>query len=509
MEVGMNKIVKKEVESSCEYILPDYMGDIKKILYSRAKGMPGGKYVSGADAEHSGVVEYEVLYADAENRLTAVTASSDYAATFSCADGELRDSFHKCKVAGASVRTTGPRKLSFKSVVEVSSAMITEGDGEENLCEGIDAEQLEKSTTRIKSEVYEHIATAEREIAEEIGRINGVGRDDVEIVLTDCDVRISDIRASERGIAVKGEVIVEMIRRVEDTPPYSTKKSYPFEHTVERGELPADIKLTANGIASSVTVGVYEEGEDSVISVNAIVEINVYGAYNAEKTVVTDAYLIDHETENTYSDLDYTTLADVINTEFYLDERVKLSAIGLSSVRDILIAGADVVKLECVPERHSIKIGGEIQISGVACEINGDNAIVYTPYKHVLPFAYNVNNSSHISANDSVECELCAHLTDATIDADEICFKITVCATVKSSFNGKIRCLSSLTACDEEFLHPSASRITVYYPLPDQTLFDIAKKHHTTCEKLCIDNSISIDTAVGSDIQLPRKLIIK
>ena len=509
MEVDMNKTVKKEVESSCEYILPDYMGDIKKILYSRARCMPGGKYVSGADAEHSGVVEYEVLYADADNRLTAVTSSSDYSVAVSCADGDLRDSFQRGRVLGASVRTTGPRKLSFKSIVEVGAVLMPENDSVENLCEGVDGAEIQKSTAQIRSEVQEHIATVEREIAEEVGRVSGVARDDIEIVLTDSEVRISDIRAGEKGITVKGELIVEMIRRVEDAPPYSTKKAYPFEHTVDKTELADDIRLTASGLPSSVTVGVMEEGEESVITVNAIVEISIYGFYNREQTVVTDAYSTDFKTEGHYSDLEYTTLTDLINTEFYLDERVANSSLGLSSVRDIIITRADAVCSECVPERHSVKISGEIVVSGVACEINDTNALFYTPFKHAFPFVYNVNSNCQISADNRIECDINAHLADAFVDAEELYFKVTVSASLRASSKGKIKYLSECCMLEDEVIRPSRSRITVYYPTASQTLFDIAKMHHTTCEKLCIDNSISIEAASGITSQLPKKLIIR
>ncbi len=508
MEVGMNKIIRKEVESAGDYVLPDYMGDIKKILYSRARSMPVGKYVSGSDAEHSGVVEYEVLYADSDNRLTAVTASSDYSVSASLLGYEVADSFCKSGVSSFAARTTGPRKLTFRSIVSSEVLMSCDEDMVETLSVGEGEVSLEKKTVGIKSEVYEHIATAERELAEEIGRVNGIGKDDVEVILATADVRIIDARATEKGILIKGELIAELIRRVADAPPYSTKRAYPFEHTVEKESMP-DAKLTASGVASSVAVGMAEEGEDTVLSLNAIIELEVYASSNTEHLITVDAYSTEAETENQYSTLEYKTLLDVATAEFHLDEKVGKEALGLSSVRDILISRADAEGTLLEKDHHSVKIGGDIIISGVACEINGDDNVVYTPFKHSFPFSYNVNIGCQIGANDNVECALMPIVADVNIDVESIYFKITVCVTLKASSARSVSYLSQCIPLDTEVARPCASRITVYYPCGGETLFDIAKKHHTTCEKLCIDNSISLETFAGAAPQLPKKLIIK
>ena len=73
----MDRRIQKECESGCEYILPDYMGDIKKILMSSARVVPSGKLAGGGNVEASGVVEYEILYADSEGKLTA-TIKDEY-----------------------------------------------------------------------------------------------------------------------------------------------------------------------------------------------------------------------------------------------------------------------------------------------------------------------------------------------------------------------------------------------------------------------------------------------
>lgn len=100
-------------ESGCEYILPDYMGEIKKLLLFTASAIPAGKYESERGGSYSGVVEYRVLYYDAEGRLNCADFTSDY-------DFEAKsplpvaDSYVRTSVASVGVRLLGPRKLSVK-----------------------------------------------------------------------------------------------------------------------------------------------------------------------------------------------------------------------------------------------------------------------------------------------------------------------------------------------------------------------------------------------------------
>ena len=65
-------------ETAAEHVLPDYQGDIKKVLSSTATVIPAGKFISGTEAQLSGSVAYDILYADAQGQLTSAQFSSDY-----------------------------------------------------------------------------------------------------------------------------------------------------------------------------------------------------------------------------------------------------------------------------------------------------------------------------------------------------------------------------------------------------------------------------------------------
>jgi hypothetical protein len=117
----MNKTYQKECASSIEYILPDYMGDIKKILSVSAFANPTGKFASEGAVTFSGTVFYEVLYADADDVLTKISASSDYEFKQSLDGGEYIDSAIEPRVSASTIRLSGPRKANLSARLLYSS----------------------------------------------------------------------------------------------------------------------------------------------------------------------------------------------------------------------------------------------------------------------------------------------------------------------------------------------------------------------------------------------------
>ena len=167
----MNKRMRRDVECSCEYVLPDYMGDIKKILTSKARVLPGGRFVSDGGIEITGTVEYEVLYADSENKLTAVNASSDYSVVLPTDAESYVGSAADCHVEGFSIRITGPRTMSLKSGVAVSAQVTTSAELEV-LGDVFGGEREPQYVSReISVESAKYGKSLEREYAEEAERI--------------------------------------------------------------------------------------------------------------------------------------------------------------------------------------------------------------------------------------------------------------------------------------------------------------------------------------------------
>ena len=490
----MNKRTRKEVDSSCEYILPDYMGDIKKILSSKAKVLPGGRFVSDGEVELTGTVEYEVLYADSENKLTAVNTSSDYSVTLPAASESYVGCDQEGRVSNFVIRITGPRKMSLKSCVEVVSVVTSSAE----LAVSGDVFDSEREPQYISRQISVENAkygkSIEREYAEEAERINGIQADEIEIIASGGNVRVLETRPTDGGVIIKGIITIGAIVRTPEQPPFSIRREIPFEETVEIDGADKDMQFVADGFLTSTACGISEDGEESVISVNVIAEFNAYALENESVSVIIDAYLKERPTECKYSDFEYTTLGACQINESIVSGKINRESIGCAEAREFLMLDGEVRSFDTARTQNGAEISGEIAVSGIACEINLDGSVSYIPVKTSVPFVSNVNFDCQIPENSRIECSVAVTSCEGLLDADDVHIKCTL--KVKSRLE-TVSVLKRLCECNVSAVEyaasesPSPSHITVYYPTPSDSLFSVAKRFHTTPEKLACDNKLA------------------
>ena len=158
-----------------------------------------------------------------------------------------------------------------------------------------------------------------------------------------------------------------------------------------------------------------------------------------------------------------------------------------------------------------VTVSGEVRYSGVASEMIGDK-ISYTSLKFSSPFSLNVNCNCQNNDKTQVEVELHTQNTSATLDSDKLYATCSFegCAVVLAEEGQTVLSGMSRVECDEK--ESSTAKITVYYPAPGDTLFEVAKRFRTSTLKLAEDNNItqsvfSSDNPGGS-LSGVKKLIV-
>ncbi len=490
----MNKTYKKECESVCEYSLPDYLGDVKKILTVSATVIPSGKYATDGEVNFSGVVSYDVLYSDSEGKLTGLTASSDYDITVPIDSDDYIDSSVDVRVANLSVRLTGPRKLTAKAVVSGNVKVSCENNLK---CAGdafAEGNSLEQYSRTVKIEKSNFTYSSEREYAEEAERLVGVTPDEIEIIATSGAVRITETIPSESGILVRGELIITSIVRTEEQPAFAIKKTVPFEETITFEGLSSDMKIMADGYLTSVTAGVSEDADGSVITVNAISELYCMVSENEDVAVICDAYLEACDTVSKYEDFEYSSVVCMGMDEEKITASVLRTDIGCENIRDILTIGADVRSFEKKINSNGFSLEGEMQFSGVACEINEGGKASYIPVKFSCPFSVSKNCNMVMPSGAQLECTVIPIDTECVLDLEKAVVNCSIKIGYRITNSEVIRRITDCTTVGQTQCRPCLSNITVYYPDEDESLFEIAKKFHTTSKKIAEDNDLSEQT---------------
>ena len=504
-------------ESSGEYSLPDYNGDIKKILHVGTSVIPSGKFLDGDSGEFSGIISYDVVYLDGENNVTHLGFTTDYEMAVRCSGDRFMEADIDTSIDNYNLRPVGPRKLSAKAVLS-STAHIMER--EELIYEGDTFTEGEPEVlteeARVRTCFFDR--SGEREWAEELEHLEGVIADEVEILFTGCDVKIDEREISQSGGSHCGELTVFSLVKCGSEAPYRIEKTIPFKDSFfTSGELPEPFNAGESFVLSDVTVtslgaSVNAEEDGSSIAVSVITEGKMRVSTNTPVMLVRDCYLTECKTENEKEELVYSELVGAVaRTEKFVSELDRAAA-GAQEVRNFILASARARVNSTEVMENSLKIGGELRFSGIACEVSETGEVSYSNMKIDVPFEQKVNVGCHIPKGARAECDVSATSAALSVEGDSLVASavLDIAASVVSDKRASYVCTS--LKCEERY-ESDPVLLTVYYPEPDETLFDIAKKFHKSQISVAATNSITENVFADKTSPLTslgvKKVIIK
>ena len=486
-------------ESTGEYVLPDYNGDIKKILYTDARVIPSASFQSGDSIEYSGIVAYGVIYLDSEDMVSHAEFTTDFEGTVRCGAENLLEFDIDTVMQGFTARPVGPRKLSARATListlyMMENATLSSG----NYPEGYEPE-ARMGKIKVRSALVDK--TGEREYAEELARLDGAMQDEVEILFTNCKVRGNGIVLSEGGAEYKGELDVIALVRQGDSVPFTVEKKIPFSEMFlsgdEKHQSLKDVRMCPNLNVTSVKCTVNADDDGVSITASVITEGKMRVLGNEELNVMLDGYLTECESENSYDCIDYTEQMPYEEINVKAGDTFSRASLGLDNTRNILLPSAEV-KISDVRLDSGIEIIGEVRFCGIACEINELGDTVYSQLKIAVPFKEYVNNSSKYPAKTHLEYT--ANLANLYIELDndsirpmaEIIINLTPLCDKHECY------VSDINVTGEE-IERDDSIVTVYYPRENETLFDISKKYRVKALRVASVNALTESVFAKSD----------
>ena len=497
-------------ESGADYILPDYSGDIRKILYTECKVRPAGKFPDGGSVAFSGVVVYSVVYLDAEGKLSSASFTSDYEMSAKRSEEASEECYAAPRVASYTIRSVGPRKLSGKATVSssvkvtASEALAACGSAFEHDARPEMAERVLKMQNILESE------GTEREYAESLAMLEGAIADDVNVLHSGAEVSFDSAEAVEDGARVAGELRLWAVIENGDDPIYVIQKTIPIAETVPFPDVNAGMRFYPIADVVSLVSNVRADEAGSEVVLSAIIEYRVFGEYNEEIRAIKDAYLKNAKTENEYKDYRYSELVDLFRAQESVSFEAPRSELSSEVIREIVYLDAEPKIESAVCEGGAVSLSGEMKFSGIATEITEEGGVAYSPIRLSLPFSKAFKCSS-AREEHAAECNLSCSRCGAVIDGERVEISCSLEGVITVSDRKSERILSSSNVIDDE-LNEHPGRVTVYYPEPGETLFSVAKKFHASVEKVALDNALDVETASSgdSDIALSgvKKLLI-
>ena len=492
-EVSYTKNTKCQdiyAESHGDYILPDYQGDVRKILFTEATLRPSGRFAGGDEVEFSGVVVYNIIYLDEENNLSSVEFTSDYDYSVKCQGDSYRDSVSDTRVSNYAIRLIGPRKLSARTSL-VGSVHLSESATIGVSGDAFDPDsspEVNQKTVSIRRSALSSLT--EREYAERLCHLDGAMTDEVRVIYSRAEATVDSLEREDERVKIKGKLHVNAVIHTGDSPAHSLERQIPFDEEVELSSMTQDMKLLPQLTVSSLKTVVNADESGCEVVANAILELCVLGECNEKIDITTDSYLKSCPTDNLYDNFSYETLSDVVSLKGTHNAEVDRSELETEGLYEVIFLTA-TPKVERVDlQDGSVSILGELRYSGVASEVvNGE--VSYVGVKFTSPFASNVNINCQNTDNLQVDAKVLTSCTTASVDANKLYATCNLESVVTVCREGSETVLVSSVKREGERYEKTGATVTVYYPDENDTLFSVAKRFRTSGLKIARDNDIS------------------
>lgn len=481
-------------EVSEEFSLPDYIPEIRRLLTVKTAVLPETRYVSegqnGSQLEYGGTVTYSLLYTDDEGKLCAVPLSSQYEAKASfLGNGECL--FVDTCVENTAPRVTAPRRVLIKTRLKSRLLSLDKRTVKEEIVPGSSAEEMyiERLTEKINGAI---INTGELKNIKISDRLTLDGGSIIRPIWCDAYLLLDEAVAGDGFVRARGSVFVSCLCET-DTGIKMLTKSAPLAEEIEVEGARSEDAARVTGRCTSLSIsGDYDKDKGSLFfDVNS--ELMATSARNDEYLVARDAYSTKHEGEASY--MEATSLALIKNTSssFSLNESVQRKTRAKS---ECVCAICDTVIEKQDLRGDSLTVLGKALISLILENSEAEPLERYTVEDYELPFKHTISLGCEVSTPVS-RIELSSNIKSVRCDSDRVSISMELYPSYTVLSERKHTLLQKLTLKKDTELENNSSCVRVYFPKGSDTLWEVAKKYHTSRGAIKEANSLDSDSLDG------------
>ncbi len=439
-----------------DFTLPDYMPEIKRLLYVSASALPEGKFLGGGTLELDGVMSYNAVYVGDDDSLNSAPLNIEYSAdTALPAAVEGTDSvFVDTSIESTTCRATGPRSLNIKSRlrfrVSADDTYAPQEDG---------GGAVERLTEDVPCVVRRRGSTTES--------VTGTLSDPegARPVMCDGTLAVTSATVADGGVRASGKICVRCVTK-SDGGYGVTFGEIPFETTVPIESDTAFTGARAWGRIASLNVS---QGADGEFNVTAEYDLDAEAYAINDAEICTDAYAKGFEYECACRDCEIPVMIAFGTDRVEVTGETELK--NPDGARVLATAPAQIVASVTVSD-------GKVAVTGVVklrVLINSDGEIyaqeIEMPLKREIAEAPDgvtgADLQSFLVCSENVSS---AKISGATLEGY---------SSVTLSYSVSLRRRETLVdkVTQGEALPEGAPTIKVYYPERDESAWSIAKKY--------------------------------
>ncbi len=484
--LGFDGAVSGEVSE--DFVLPDYMPEVSRMLRLEYRAIPEGKYVGAGNLEFSGAVAYTVVYASGDSKICSVSLSSPYEGKCEI-PSDARDLRVITAVENANCRLLGPRKLSARSKLRTRVMAFSEAEHlpcAQKGARGVEVEYLMEKDNTKELKFFES-----RDIKLEDGFENMSGKP----VFCSAAISIASATAQNDAIAVSGEALLHTLFETVDSGYETAVKKLPFERVIRADGVKRGDKCHAEGVCVSASVGVVDD-ESTGCDCSVNMDLFATASRGKEVAICRDAYAADPATASTCS----TKELELYDTG-YINGNFTFSS--AAARRDVNADSAvEVIDVAVYPEitslsrnQNKVTVSGSAKVNTIMREkienrTEESDGYFVSSGEFTAPFKYECELPLD-GGDDIFFASASSRGATGKIDGDRVSVEceIAVSATVISKKKKHAVEKIDVAAADADF-----SGLVISYADSGENLWQMAKKYKVPLAKLASDNDVAVAT---------------
>ena len=473
-------------EVSEEFSLPDYVPEVRRVLYTKAAVLPEGKFISDSGAntslEFDGTVTYNVIYTDDEGKLCSTPLSTNYNEQ-TIISGHPDTVFIDTAVDSVTCRVTAPRKLTIKSRLKSRIMSFTDSAIEENISPRSTADEIyiERYTKSLNTVSLKAVSMQNIKMSD---KFDSSEKEELVPVMCDASITITECKAHNGSIAVRGAVNVRCLCHGGEKDIMLTKSLPLYEELEAEGATSTDM---ARCVGRCVSLSISNEQNNDTCRLFFDVSCEIEGEFyrNEASSVTKDCYSTKYESQSSFKSIDTYSLVSAKNHSFSINDKFKKKD---NSVESVVSALCEITGEKTELKNGKLMLSGKIQaaVIGKTAETEAKNS-EYVSEIYEIPFRYDIPcDDGDIISRISYD----AVISSARYEGDKFNISLEVYPSV-SIF--KRTAEEILDACvikkDKEYKN-DPSCVRVFFPKDCDILWEVAKKYHTTQRKIVEDNEL-------------------
>lgn len=493
-ETVFDSVLEQSIDT--EIMLPDYCGEVSRILKCLTLAQINNKKLSGNEVSIDGNCSLTVIYADNENRICSYIYDQPFKKNITVGECDSAcdisvtacPDFSNCRaITPRKIDYRGTVKLSLKICKNIAKSIITDAD-----CSYLQLKRENCPATNPlgfsqKTVVFEEDLELDRNDT----LIKSVFRKCVYCVIEECKILGSKA-------VVKGDLIVKILYTDENDKFMTYDGKIPFNQLVDINADGDDCRCDAkiDIVSYEIKPRINISGEARSFSLDCKLLINVTASCENDISVITDIYAIDTPLDFTLSEINLKKLLSGVKEKYICTKSLDFSEKTFGTIIDMW-SSAKVLNSKKIEKELSLD--GTVTVCFLLKDANGEPQF----FERDIDFTYTHPLSVDFD-NITAECNAFAESISYTITSDAK-IDVRVELAIECSLFGisRLNVLTDLEFADNKEPFKKKAPIIVYYCDAGESAWDISKKYRQNYTQFLNINAIDSDI-----IETPKMLLI-